>query len=331
MKLLVQPGDGIDSLTKAIDKAKKTIEIVIFRFDRKEVERSLAAAVHRGVSVRALIAHTNRAGEESLRQLELRLLAAGVVVARTADDLIRYHSKMLIVDHRELFILGFNYTFIDIEHSRSFGVITRSTPLVREALQLFEADVQRRPFQSCVNEFVVSPVNSRKQLTKFIKAAQKELLIYDPKISDPGMSSLFEARAKAGVQIRVIGRLGRNIPGVEARKLSAMRLHTRTMVRDGRTAFVGSQSLREAELDNRREVGLIFREASAVSRIRKIFEDDWAAAEQQLAAAAVALPAEIVAKKMAKAVARELPPLAPMLEDVVRQVAGENASVEVDQ
>ena len=49
-------------------------------------------------SVRALIAHTNRGGEKSLRKLEMRLLEAGVTVARTADDLPRYHGKMMIVD-----------------------------------------------------------------------------------------------------------------------------------------------------------------------------------------------------------------------------------------
>ena len=36
-----------------------------------------------------------------------------------------------------------------------------------------------------------------------------------------------------------------------------MRLHVRAIVRDGTHAFVGSQSLRKDELENRREVGLI--------------------------------------------------------------------------
>src|SRR5215468_11239836 len=66
MKLLVQPDDGIRPLIKAIAGARRSIEIVIFRFDQREVERTLGAAVARGVDVRALIAHTNRAGEEGL-------------------------------------------------------------------------------------------------------------------------------------------------------------------------------------------------------------------------------------------------------------------------
>jgi len=47
---------------------------------------------------------------------------------------------------------------------------------------------------------------------------------------------------------------------VEAHKLPQLPLHTRTMMRDGKLAFPGSRSLREAELDARREVGLIFRD-----------------------------------------------------------------------
>ena len=69
---------------------------------------ALAAAVGRGVKVEALIAHTNRAGEGLLRKLELRLLAAGVTVSRTMDNLVRYHDKLLIMDERVLHVLAFN-------------------------------------------------------------------------------------------------------------------------------------------------------------------------------------------------------------------------------
>src|SRR5215510_16401918 len=98
---------------KAIRRARKTIDIVIFRFDRLELERALEAAVARVVVVRALIAHTNRGGEKSLRKLELKMLAAGVIVARTAGEFARYHGKMMIVDD-ELYVFGFNYTKLDI-------------------------------------------------------------------------------------------------------------------------------------------------------------------------------------------------------------------------
>ena len=52
----------------------------------------------------------------------MRLLAQGITVTRTADDLVRYHGKMLIIDDKALFLLGFNFTHMDIDLSRSFGV-----------------------------------------------------------------------------------------------------------------------------------------------------------------------------------------------------------------
>jgi cardiolipin synthase len=332
VKLLVQPGDGVVPLIKGINRAKKSVEIVIFRFDRTEIERALANAVSRGVFVHALIAYTNRGGEQHLRELEMRLLAAGVTVARTADDLVRYHGKMMIIDRRELYVLAFNYTHLDIEHSRSFGVITINTKLVHEAVKLFEADTKRQPYTPGLASFVVSPVNARKQLAAFIKGAKRQLVIYDPEISDPVMIRLLEERASAGVDIRIIGRMTRPSPVLKVRKLSLVRLHTRTMIRDDREVFIGSQSLRPLELDARREVGIIFRDLRVAGRLIKTFHDDWEFKKQPLEQIVKAElpPAVRVAKKVARAVVKELPPVAPVVQTTVREVVGENVDIDLD-
>jgi cardiolipin synthase A/B len=121
----------------------------------------------------------------------------------------------------------------------------------------------------------VSPVNARKELAKFIKGAKKELLIYDPKISDRVMLRLLDERKKAGVEVRIIG--SANAKRLPVCELKRMRLHTRTIIRDGRDAFIGSQSLRQLELDARREIGLILRDANTVKQLARTFEDDWKA------------------------------------------------------
>ena len=175
MKLLIQPDDGIAALLSGIRSAKKSIEIVIFRFDRAEIEAGLKAAVGRGVSVSALIAYTNRGGEINLRKLEMRLLEVGVAVSRTADDLVRYHDKLMIIDRRLLYVLSFNFTHLDIDHSRGFGIVTRNARFVQEAVKLFEADTTRKPYTPTLDTFVVSPANARKVLGAFIRKAKKEL------------------------------------------------------------------------------------------------------------------------------------------------------------
>jgi len=56
------------------------------------------------------------------------------------------------------------------------------------------------------------------------------------------------------------------------------------LVRDGRRAFVGSQSLRKPELDERREVGIVIRDARLVKRLANVFEVDWTRAKRKRAA-----------------------------------------------
>ena len=323
VKLLVQPGDSLLPLINGIDAAKSSVEILIFRFDRRELELALENAAKRGVSVHALIAYTNRGGEKGLRQLEMRFLESGITVSRTANDLVRYHGKMMIIDHRVLYVFGFNFTYMDMERSRSFGYVTKDRKLVKEALKFFEADSKRQSYSAGLASFVVSPVNARKQLSAFIKGATRELWIYDPKISDPSMIRLLTERAAAGVDVRIIGKVSRKASKLTNGQLK-MRLHTRTIIRDRTHAFIGSQSLRKAELEQRREIGVIFRDPKSLARLIKTFEDDWVSITQgkDQGMGENKEPAAKAAKRIAKVVARELPPIAPVLEQVVEEVVG---------
>ena len=282
MKLIVQPEEGLRPLIKAIKRARHTIDIVVFRFDLEEMEQALIAASDRGVTVRALIAHTNRGGEARLRKLEQRLLKGGITVARTDNELVRYHGKVLTIDRRMSYVLGFNYTKEDLE-SRSFGVEVTSHRVVKELLRLFETDANRTEFVSRVRTVVVSPENSRRRLTAFLRKAQKTIDIYDPQLSDDQMLTLLQEKVTKGVRVRILGKLERKwaSAGFDARPFPGDRLHVRAIVRDGRRAFVGSQSLRKLELDERREVGLLIRDRPVVRKLLRTFERDWVATKSR--------------------------------------------------
>jgi len=276
VKLQILPDDGLAGTVAAIKQAKTSLDLTIFRFDRPEIEKALHAAVARGVKVRALVAHTNRGGEKLLRKLEQRLLAGGVTVTRTGDELLRYHGKMLIVDNRTLHLMLFNYTALDAR-SRSFAIVARNRALVAEAVRLFEADAARQPFSPPARQLVISPDNARTALSAFIRGARKELLIYDPKVSDGSMVRALEDRVSKGVEVRILGNVGKRGTRLRCLKLAGIRLHARVIIRDGRQAFLGSQSLRPPELDIRREIGLIVKNAAMVRALRAVFVKDWQA------------------------------------------------------
>jgi phosphatidylserine/phosphatidylglycerophosphate/cardiolipin synthase-like enzyme len=314
---MVQPEDGIEPLLEALRSAKKSILILIFRYDRSEIERALVEAVQRGVTVQALIAFTNRGEEKNLRKLEMRLLERGITVTRTADDLVRYHGKMFIIDRKELFLLAFNYTHMDITLSRSFGVRVTTPAVVAEAVKLFESDSHRTPFVSTVHELVVSPTNARRELTNFIKGAKKQLLLYEMKISDPDFVNLLRDKMAQGVDVRIVGRSSPKASALPLRVLK-MRLHARAILRDGKSAFLGSQSLRKLELEARREVGVIFHDAPAVKKMISIFESDWQNAQpavQDSMESAMDIPVRRVAKIVAKHIN-----VKPVVEQVLERV-----------
>jgi phosphatidylserine/phosphatidylglycerophosphate/cardiolipin synthase-like enzyme len=346
VRLLVQPGAGVAPLLSAIRSAKKSIEIMIFRFDQREIELALEKAVTRGVFVHALIAYTNSGEERSLRNLESRLLSAGVTVGRTAHDLARYHTKLMIVDRRVIYLMTFNYTHLDIARSRSFGLVTENKQIVREAVKLFKSDVARKPYKPGFENFVVSPVNARKRLSAFIKGARKQLLIYDGKLTDPQIIRLLQTRANAGVEIRVIGHFSKQGSGIQAVKLAATRLHAQAIIRDGRQVFLGSQSLRKVELDARREVGLITRDPRVVKTLLDMFEADWlssilmnASPEKKDEPTTIVATLKEIVKDVVKDAVVEAGGAAPgakevkdvvqeAIKDAVKEVAEENELVE---
>jgi len=305
MKLIIQPDAGVTPVVTAIKSAKRTLNVTVFRLDRNEVTRALESAVGRGVNVRALIAHTHSGSDKVLRKLELRLLAAGITVSRTADDLVRYHGKMMIVDERVLHVYGFNFTRLDIAKSRSLGVITKNRKLVQEALKLFKADDTRQTYMPGSDRFLVSPENARERLAKFISSARKQLLIYDPHVSDDAMLRLLKQRINAGVDVRIIGKVEAKWK-VRCERFPGRRLHIRAIMRDGRRAFLGSQSLRRLELEKRREIGVIVNDKRVVKQMIAVFEKDWDQTDSGKKDAKKAEKAEKAEKKGAQESARAI-------------------------
>jgi cardiolipin synthase A/B len=276
MQLLVQPDDGAGPVLEAIESAKADIDVYIFRLAHREVESALRDAVKRGVNVHALVAHANGDGKDAVRKLEQRLLDIGASVSRTDDDLLRYHGKMMIVDQSKLLVLGYNFTRKDIDDSRSLGVVTERPELVREALRLFAADCERRTYVPTVASFLVSPLNSRAGLLALIEGARNTLRIYDSRLSDNMMLKAIERRALAGVDVRIIGKIERDLENVQIEPSPVERLHVRAIVQDESRVFIGSQSLRRAELEKRREIGVILEDRKVVLGVAAIFESDWA-------------------------------------------------------
>jgi phosphatidylserine/phosphatidylglycerophosphate/cardiolipin synthase-like enzyme len=117
-------------------------------------------------------------------------------------------------------------------------------------------------------------------LLALIEGATERLLIYDSRVSDKLMQEAIVRRALAGVDVRIIGKVENNVRPARVQKSEAERLHVRAIVQDDRQVFIGSQSLRRAELERRREIGVIVDDSRIIDGVASRFERDWRAGDQ---------------------------------------------------
>ena len=129
-----------------------------------------------------------------------------------------------------------------------------------------------------------------------------------------------------------LGSIAAKSANLRVTPLTSMRLQTRTIIRDGLQAFVGSQSLRQPELDSRREIGLIVRDAKVVNGLRDTFEKDWDSTGIDEARDIVKTEAEAAnpkkTERATRALVKEMPPLRSTLKKAIRQAvnrAGKDA------
>ncbi len=122
-----------------------------------------------------------------------------------------------------LYVLSFNFTHLDIDHSRGFGIVTTPRQLGPRSGTAVPFRLHRgQRYVPKTDTFVVSPANARKTLERFLKGAKTQLLIYDPKVSDTGMLRILQERAKAGVEIKIIGSVAGRTP-FDVQKLAGTR------------------------------------------------------------------------------------------------------------
>ena len=279
--LIVQPGDSFFPIVEAIDAARSSINITIFRMDDPVIRRALLEAVGRGVRVRALIATSPRGWEKQNKKVFKDFTKAGIETMRPSADSKkrRYHYKILTVDSSVSLVLTFNPTRENLHSPRDYGIVVRDREITEELRRLFEADWVNAPFKPNPSlPLAISPDNSREKLIAFLKSARRTIHISDAKVQDPAILAVLRKKATNGVAVRVVGMspslLGKP-EAIEYRQITRFKMHAKCTVVDSERAFVGSMNLRAVSLDSRREVGIFVEDKATIAQLEHVFDLDW--------------------------------------------------------
>lgn len=286
--VFVLPDDGREPLAREIESARNTIDVMMYLLTDEQLIEQFLDAERRGVQVRVILEQHPFGGFGNPEQEISRLRAGGAEVKWGRRAFPFTHAKVIVIDRSVAVITNANATPSSFSDNREFGVVTTFAPDVAQAASIFEADWDNRE-QRLDGPLLVSPETSREGFTRLIEDASTSLDIYAEVIRDDQMVDLLIAAEGRGVEVRIVTspdsdpradvifeRLERG--GVALHILTTPYIHAKMILADDRRLFIGSQNFTATSLDENREIGVVFEDEIANSRVRSVFAEDFAAA-----------------------------------------------------
>jgi len=293
----VQPEDKAASILNAIHGAKTSIALEMYLLTGYRFQDALIAAKRRGVDVKVVLNKTfpgNFENGQGNTPAFDKLTAAGIPTVWAPPRFQYTHSKTAIVDGKEVWIMTMNMTVTSPTSNREFIVVDRDADDVAEAQQIFDADFEGRDVTVAGRLLVwpkdAAPVDARIRLVEFVAGAKKSVTIAGSDISDGEICRAIMSAKGRGLEVRVIfdgqtmndgeTRWANTFKeaGIDVRLMNDPDLHAKVILVDGERAYTGSINFTTNSLYDNREVGLIFGDASEVSKIATTLDKDWNAA-----------------------------------------------------
>jgi phosphatidylserine/phosphatidylglycerophosphate/cardiolipin synthase-like enzyme len=157
---------------------------------------------------------------------------------------------------------------------------------VAEIEAIFEHDYANHGYHA-TGKLVVSPDNSSGKLTTLIGMAKSTIDIEAEELSDTGTVSALAAAAGKGVIVHVVVADAQTPSaaalttlkgaGVKLNVFSQYYVHAKSMVVDGKYAYVGSVNYSAGSIGYNREVGVITDNAAEVQKVESTTTSDFAA------------------------------------------------------
>jgi len=302
--LLERPSpDGHPDFVAAIASARSSIEMTMYHLTDEGVVQALAQAASRQVSTRVILDVKTQKNAKSASMIEV-LKNAGAQVELSSSAFSLTHMKAMVIDQQVAYVTSINLTKIT-DVTRDLGVVTTDPGVIQEMQSVFEADwinAQKNTADTPALQnpnLIWSPVNSESRLLDLINSAQRSIITTVENFDrDSILMALSQATAR-GVSVRMIvpecdanpnpflnfdasrrldqaGGQVRMMPSPASPLMPYM--HLKMIEVDDQTVYIGSVNFSSNSLLASRELGIIFPDLTTASRVKTIFESDWASA-----------------------------------------------------
>lgn len=181
-----------------------------------------------------------------------------------------------------------NLTNSSITDNREMLAVDSNPDEVAEAEAIFQADFKGASITPA-GPLVVAPDNARQDLLNLVNGAKKSVDIEAEELSDDKLTAALTGLVANGVAVRVV--LSDQTPTqAEQQSIALLKqhkipvvsvaspyIHTKTILVDGQSAYVGSANLTFYSLTANRELGVIVTAPDAISSISATISKDFKA------------------------------------------------------
>jgi phosphatidylserine/phosphatidylglycerophosphate/cardiolipin synthase-like enzyme len=171
--------------------------------------------------------------------------------------------------------------------NREYLLVDTDGADVAEAEAVFNADWART--MPAVSRLVVAPVTARTHLHQLIDSATQEIDIEWEELSDNDIGFHLQSRARANVTVKIVcpSDVATSSPatvsllkslaasGVQTRTLGNPSVHAKVILVDHNRGFIGSENATMTSLNNNRELGVLWQNASVAGTVASTFNTDW--------------------------------------------------------
>jgi cardiolipin synthase len=307
-QLFIEPQAGRTVILKAIESARRQIRLGICVLSDPIIGEALIATYQRGVRVRVIVDRGEYAMNTAEQGVVAQLESAGTTVHLSNPIFPQSYEKELVIDQRRVLIMTMCLETATFQDTRDYGLVLARKDIINEVTRFFDNDWNYSaslgdpvpPYNPTppirVPNLIWSPVNSSEQLTALIQKARHTIDATTELLDDPYLESALIAAAQRGVRVRLIlpqaPRDGSsNLAGIALLASHGVQvhvtigqdppagampyMHAKTMIVDGRLAYLGSIDLQTTETSKDRELGILFHSPPLVAKLQNQFRSDW--------------------------------------------------------
>lgn len=288
LSLITEPNDGMAPIFNTIKNATKSLDLVIYELDDKDIADALIDAHNRGVAVRVMLNKKFYMKAVSFNQPSYTYLESRGIDVEWAPIYFTYtHQKTLIADDNTALIMTFNLVPKYYASGRDFGVIDTNPHDVQAIEDAFNADWNGDNTPADTADDLVWSPGSENDMLLIINSAKSSLDVYNEEMEDAPVTKALEDAVARGVNVKIVMSYATRYKPVftELKNAGAhvslfhgtkrLYIHAKAILADERYAFVGSENFSPTSLTKNRELGIFFSDTTLVSSLKNTFERDF--------------------------------------------------------